>query len=136
MDTTKQPGINCDSIILIESKFIRYPSEPNIDKLDIKFSSEVYLYEGKNSGGTKLVCEITDSSEDEGSKLLIKVAFLGQFSTQIEKKNMIINDFLNLQAKAIILPYIREHVAALSIKAGLKPIILPPVNILALEKNL
>ena len=36
--------------------------------------------------------------------------------------------FGKINGAAIIFPYIREHITNLSMKAGLGPIILPPVN--------
>jgi preprotein translocase subunit SecB len=43
--------------------------------------------------------------------------------------------FGRVNGAAIIFPYIREHISGLSLKAGLGPIILPPVNFVGNQKK-
>lgn len=46
--------------------------------------------------------------------------------------------FTNVNAPAIIFPFLREHLASISMKAGIQPIMLQPVNFVKnseVEKN-
>lgn len=45
-----------------------------------------------------------------------------------ENGDLSIDNFAKINAPAIIFPFLREHLASLSIKAGINPILLPPVN--------
>lgn len=45
-------------------------------------------------------------------------------------------DFANVNAPAILFPYLREHLASLSMKAGIFPIVLEPINFMeTVEQN-
>ena len=46
-----------------------------------------------------------------------------------------IQDFANINAPAILFPYLREHLASLSMKANISPIVLEPVNFLAMAEQ-
>jgi preprotein translocase subunit SecB len=45
------------------------------------------------------------------------------------------DDFVAVNAPAILYPYLREHITSLSIKAGLPAIVLEPMNFAALVKK-
>ena len=44
-------------------------------------------------------------------------------------------EFGRINGASIIFPFLREHIANLAMKAGLGPIMLPPVNFQKLNKN-
>jgi len=44
--------------------------------------------------------------------------------------------FMENHAPALMFPYIREHIAMVTQKAGVKPVLLPPVNIFALMETI
>lgn len=47
-----------------------------------------------------------------------------------------IEKFARINAPAIIFPFIREHLASISLKAGIQSILLPPINFVKLnDKN-
>lgn len=45
-----------------------------------------------------------------------------------------VEKFAEANGPAIIYPFIREHIATTSLKAGMKPILLPPVNFIRLNQ--
>jgi len=46
-----------------------------------------------------------------------------------------IDSFGEINGPAIIFPFIREHLANVSMKAGIEPILLPPINFVQLAKD-
>jgi preprotein translocase subunit SecB len=42
-------------------------------------------------------------------------------------------DFSRLNAPALIFPYVRETIASTSLKAGIPPVIIPPINLNAVK---
>jgi preprotein translocase subunit SecB len=72
----------------------------------------------------------------EGKNLLeITVITAGIFKKTGEMTQEFINDFANINAPAIIFPFVRETVANISMKAGVQPIIIQPVNFIELSKQ-
>ncbi len=49
--------------------------------------------------------------------------------------DLLFNDFIAVNAPAILYPYLREHLTSLSIKAGLSAIVLEPMNFTTLSKK-
>jgi preprotein translocase subunit SecB len=49
--------------------------------------------------------------------------------------DLLFDDFVAVNAPAILYPYLREHLATLSLKAGLSVIVLEPMNFAALAKK-
>ena len=126
MDTTKQPGITINNILLAESAFKRLPQVP--DKIDIHFSFSVNnnLYnEGKN-----LVTELSVELNTINDPVYGKFVFVGLFSVD-GNENMPLETFAECNAPAYIMPYVREEIHSRSMKAGLPQIFLPPLNIQA-----
>ncbi|MGB1217190.1 MAG: protein-export chaperone SecB [Saprospiraceae bacterium] len=55
------------------------------------------------------------------------ITMLGNFEKQGEIK-VSLEDFCNINAPAIIFPYVRQYIRNLSMDAGLNPIMLPVIN--------
>lgn len=128
MDKNEQPGIKCNSIILSESIFKRKPKIP--EEQDIKLSFDV-----KNSisdDQINLVTEVTATLNNENDPVYTKVTYIGIFSVE-NKNNLDLKKFSEVNAPAILFPYIREEIHARMLKAGLpKSLIIPPINFVAL----
>ncbi len=61
--------------------------------------------------------------------------FVGFFSVIEGEENMEIEQYMQNHSPALMFPYIREHISTVTQKAGIKPVFLAPVNVLALLKN-
>lgn len=61
--------------------------------------------------------------------------FIGFFSVIIGEENMNIQHYLVNNSPGLMFPYIREHVSSITQKSGIKPILLPPLNVVALIKG-
>lgn len=118
-------GIQLESIFLDTSLFNRgdYLETPSLDgkKMDLKLDS----IERNDFIDCKVVVEFGDNTNN--SDLSILVSMIGIFK-KIGDISLSNEEFININAPAVIYPYIRQHVRSLSLDAGLAPIILPMVN--------
>lgn len=126
MDRDKQPGISFDGVILVEDNFWRDPEVP--DGSNINFGIEV------TDGGTGLNRSVdvkaTLKLENNDKEVLsMECRFVGFFSTVEGEENMDIEEFVKYNALALIFPYIREHISSITVKSGINPILLPPLNV-------
>lgn len=134
MDKTKQPGINFDAIILVEEKFWRNHDVP--DNPDLLFNVEMNLNIQEESCNTQLITTLIMKNEEK-EVLKLESTFVGLFSINKENENMDMERYLKNNSPALMFPYIREHISAITQKSGVGPVLLPPINILALinQKN-
>ncbi len=135
MNKDEQPGISFDGILLINERFNRVPYIPEELKIDINFETTLDKSDNSfsNETTTKLIC-----LSDEGDDVVLELefTFVGIFSIIEVEENMDIRLFMEQYSPAIIFPYIREHITSITQKAGISPILLPPLNILAMTKNI
>lgn len=129
MDKTKQPGIEFKTVILVEESFWRSFDIPNNSKLNINFKT------GNNIMNQKATVEITTSlklTHEENEVLKYKSKFVGIFLVEKDSENMGLKEFIQNNAPALMFPYIREQISSITSKSGIKPIVLPPINLMAL----
>ncbi len=67
-------------------------------------------------------------SDEKQNILEASIQMSGYFEMIGDGKELDIETFATINAPAIIFPFIREHLATLTTKAGIGPILLPPVN--------
>ena len=132
MDKNKQPGISFDNIMLVKECFWRDFIVPK--------ESEIAFEVKHNWSGSedKYVSELLTTLRllaGEKEVLKLESTFVGLFSIIANQENMDIKDYIKNHAPALMLPYIREHISSITQKAGIKPVLLPPVNIVALIRK-
>lgn len=129
MDKTKQPGINFDGIILVEEDFWRDYLVPEELAIDLDFSTNNSLEKDR-----AIVEVITNLKLIEDKEVFIRLdfKFVGFFSIREGNSNMSMESFISNNALALMFPYIREHVMSVTSKSGIKPVILPPINLNAM----
>lgn len=133
MDKTKQPGINFNGILLVEEKFWRNHEVP--DNPEILFDIEMNLNIQEENCNTQLISTLIMKNETE-EVLKLESTFVGLFSINKENENMDMEHYLKNNSPALMFPYIREHIAMITQKSGVGPVLLPPMNIIALiNKN-
>lgn len=133
MDKTKQPGINFNGILLVEEKFWRDHEVP--DNPEILFDIEMNLNIQEENCNTQLISTLIMKNETE-EVLKLESTFVGLFSINKENENMDMEHYLKNNSPALMFPYIREHIAMITQKSGVGPVLLPPMNIIALiNKN-
>jgi preprotein translocase subunit SecB len=133
MENQDQPGFKILNVVLLESSFKR---EDNID-----FSKQYVAIPNINTGFTlgdnnTLICGVElavdafiDNVKIFESKIKMAANFeiIGQPELETEK-------FGAVNAPSIIFPFLREHFASLTAKAGVNTVLLPPVNFVALHE--
>lgn len=130
MDKKKQPGINFDNIFLKEMKFKRKPKNIGSD-INLDFASNISVSDNEEKLYYELICKVSDDKK----VFSLECSMMGVFSAVEGKENMSIKHFAEHNAPALMLPYIRELVTTTTIRAGLRPISFPPINIIALLKE-
>lgn len=129
MDKTKQPGINFDGIILTEEKFWRDYLIPEDLSIDLEFQSSNSI---EDNNATVEVFTNFKLVDDTQEFLTLDLKFVGFFSTIKGEENMNIEKFIKDNSLALMYPYIREHITSTTSKSGIKPVILPPINLRAI----
>lgn len=129
MDKNKQPGISFDSIMLVKEEFWRDLDVPANSTPDLQIQMEW----GKQDDNYIVeLNSILNLQHEEIDKLKLSCTFVGVFSVIEDCENMNIVDFIKDNSAAIMFPYIREHISTVTQKAGVMPILLPPINVIAL----
>ncbi len=121
------------SVILLESSFkrvaqISFPIEN--PELDIEVqpaanADEIHV-------GVALLFK---AKKNEVVEIDAQIKMVGIFKIASDTPELDKNTFAKINAPAIIFPFIREHLASLSLKAGVPPILIPPINFVKLAKQ-
>ena len=131
MDEKKQPGIHFKNVIVKDLSFSREPAVIDNCQLDFKFGCQKSISEDRK----KLVVLLEGSVKAESS-FDIKCSVIGFFEIDDEAKNMSLEQFAEDNAPALLFPYLREVISTTTLKAGMNPVFLPPINIRAYLKAL
>lgn len=132
-----------------EQSFASY----NLIKVSLSHSSfkmPAFDYEPKENLGLSIEIDIPQieankefivrvtlkATEEDQPNFLIEVAYNAKFKAIKNDDELDIDSFSRINAPAIIYPYIRQHVRALTLEAGFSsPIILPVLNFIKIEAN-
>jgi len=122
------------SIILIESFFKRAPFiDFSNDKLHNGINIDIKNSINENILGVTVTLNFISKIEDK-EVISSEIKMVGNFEFSKET-NIPLDDFGKINAPAIIFPFIREHLSNVSMKAGIQPILLPPINFVNLAKE-
>jgi preprotein translocase subunit SecB len=128
MSQPSEAGFRIISILVLESNFKR--------EAEIDFQKAIENKLGLNVAGQKIeatnnyaieVLVTLNGVDKEKTEYFFEVKTVGFFE---KSGTPAISDeqFININAPAIIFPFIREHIASLALKGGLGTILLPPIN--------
>ncbi len=131
MDEKKQPGIFFENIILKDLKFSRSPKGVEKPDIDIEFKVNSTISEDKNL----LIIEIFTHLKDKKESFELDFAMIGRFGVISDKENMSLDQFIKVNGPALMVPYIRETISNITMRSGLKPVIIPPINIVSMVQN-
>ena len=98
--------------------------EPN-DELEVNFEQTIGVHETENK--MRLLLKTTISDKDSVLSIAVEAEGFFEFDTELDEKMK--ENFFNTNAPAILFPYIRAYISTLSTLSGLKPIILPTLNL-------
>lgn len=102
--------------------------DTNESELRFGFSAETYESEDKT---TYRITTITNIDNGENKDLDIKLVMSGYFGFEqnADIKEDVKEFFIKRSTLAILFPYIRSYITNLTAQSGIKPIIMPPMNI-------
>lgn len=119
-----------ESFIINKSLF-ELGKNSEISDLSVGFRPSGKLYMENQMFNLELAVSISDSSE--GFKVEIESVGFFKFEN-IEKENL--SSFLYYNAPAILFPYLRAYISSLTTLSGIKPIVLPTLNLSNLKDEL
>lgn len=128
-DGNKQPGIKCDNIFLKSISYKRAESYSGDVSLELDFNNSYSFSDDKNILIYNLKVNISEKKPNP--IFTLECIITGVFSIIKEKENMSLEDYCKINAPATLFPFLRETVANVTQRSGLKPFILPPLNIQA-----
>jgi preprotein translocase subunit SecB len=115
------------NIILLESTFKR-EWILNIDNPNVKNNTNINVSANTGPDNLNVIVELKfETLVDEKVEVVANIKMVGIF-TAVDKPELPIEKFININAPAIIFPFIREHLASISVKAGMNVVMLQPVN--------
>lgn len=109
---------------IVESHITIKPEEKISQNLNVEFKKTDRV----NEEGHNMCLEMIASINDENNALVINVKALGFFEFESELKQEEKNIFFRTSAPAILFPYVRAYITTLSSLSGVKPVILPTLN--------
>ncbi|MEO7216301.1 protein-export chaperone SecB [Mucilaginibacter sp.] len=124
---SEKPSYSLQHILLLDSNFTRSWSI-DFDEPNFTNSVDIEVEDTRGDNMLSVTLHLTFKAgvgDDYQVRAYIKM--VGIFSTTA-KGELSIDQFASINAPAIIFPFIREHLSSLSVKAGINPILLSPVN--------
>lgn len=131
MNKNQQPGIAFDAILLAKMNFERKPYLKEDLEIEVNFTAK-RSNDGKK-GSVEIKTDLQLKKEDE-TFVNLTLVHVGVFSVT-NTPNMPLEQFLEFNAPALIFPYIRKEISSITCSAGLAPVVLPPMNIIAMIKQ-
>lgn len=123
-----ESGFRIQNILLLESSFNRIQAV-EFENPDIKQDVDVNLSVSINENIVAVEEKVTYKQIiGEVTQVTAIIRMVGVFE-KFGDSPLDLEQFGNVNAAAIIFPYIREHLTGLAAKAGLGLIFLPPVNL-------
>lgn len=129
MSEPKEASFKIQHIIVLESFFKRneaidFDKGKIANNLDLNVNST--KYEESNLLSAELIVGLK-GMRDNTLEYEAKVRILGVFE-KVGEPLMPDDTFLNVNAPAIIFPFVREHISSLALKSGVGNVLLPPIN--------
>lgn len=128
-------GVQLKFIRLVNTQFewFNYLENPRLQDLPLELEVS---YETREAFiDTHVIVSIGNESEsEEDNDFYLEVEMVGVFE-KVGDTQLSDEEFAKVNAAAIIFPYIRQYIRAISLEAGLTPIILPLVNFHSWYKN-
>lgn len=135
MKKNEQQGIIFDKIIFekinveINPEFKPEDIGKGLD-VDISLNADGKIDKSNKTLIFKLETTLFENTENRPFNIFIKS--IGFFSVKDEADIPILEEFSKINAPALMFPFVRETIADLTLKTGYPPLLLPPINIIAL----
>jgi preprotein translocase subunit SecB len=118
------------SFFIAESN-IKILPDTKAETIDISIDPKGLISEQDKTFEIQLEIQL---SSDDGLKVSVKMIGLFEFKDVYVSDNL--SNYFYVNAPAIIFPYLRSYISALTALSGCRTIIIPPMNIMNLGKDL
>lgn len=126
-------GFQLKSIILVDSHLSR---KANVNFKELQLDVEIGTGVGVKDNVVNVKLSVNVKQMENGTaQSEMSATMVGTFEKTGESPLNDMEEFGRINGASIIFPFLREHIANLAMKAGLGPIMLPPVNFQKLNKN-
>ena len=126
-------GFQLKSIILVDSHMSR---KPNVNFKELQLDVEIGTGVGVKDNVVNVKLSVNVKQMENGiAQSEVSATMVGTFEKTGESPLNDMEEFGRINGASIIFPFLREHIANLAMKAGLGPVMLPPVNFQKLNKN-
>ena len=126
-------GFQLKSIILVDSHMSR---KPNVNFKKLQLDVEIGTGVGVKDNVVNVKLSVDVKQMENGiAQSEMSATMVGTFEKTGETPLNDMEEFGRINGASIIFPFLREHIANLAMKAGLGPIMLPPVNFQKLNKK-
>jgi len=133
MDKTKASTVICDGIILEKLSFERKPNVPDYLINSNEFNLKNFIIRNDinysfNEAKDHLTFKYGITIKDKDDTVVIICSMVALF---LQKKpgSVSLEEYSQYNAPAFVLPYIRQAISDVTLKGGLLPLILPPINV-------
>lgn len=117
---------------LITEASIKIGKESNIaDELSIKFDLNITTPPHSSQPTLNMTVNVVDKNDE----VSIYVKANGYFTMETEDKKAL-DKFMAFNAPAILFPYVRAYVSSMTSQAGMRPIMLPTLNLHSIGERL
>lgn len=126
-------GFQLKSIILVDSHLTR---KANVNFKELQLDVEIGTGVGVKDNVVNVKLSVNVKQMENGTaQSEMSATMVGTFEKTGDSPLNDMEEFGRINGASIIFPFLREHIANLAMKAGLGPIMLPPVNFQKLNKN-
>lgn len=101
------------------------------DQLNVNFEQSEYLSDEESL----FKYEMSVGIEDDNKYLNIQIVASGLFEFDKNLTNLEKQAFFSVNAPAILFPYVRAYITTLTSLSGIKPVILPTLNMSTSKEN-
>ena len=110
--------------------------KPNVNFKELKLDVEIGTGVGVKDNVVNVKLSVNVKQMENGiAQSEMSATMVGIFEKTGESPLNDMEEFGRINGASIIFPFLREHIANLAMKAGLGPVMLPPVNFQKLNKN-
>ncbi len=118
------------NFVIAESK-IKIEPKTKAESIDVKIEPKGVIYEENKNFEIYLYIYV---KSNDGLDVYVKMNGLFEFKEVTKLENL--SNYFYINAPAIIFPYLRSYVSALTALSGCRTILLPPLNLTSLGKDL
>lgn len=134
MDETKEAGIRVTGVVVEHLRFDDVPAGVERPK-NLRYGFRIERRPGELAAEAVLHLTIS-AGEGETSPFVLDVSMAGRFEQDAADANLPMDTFLRVNGPALVLPFVRELVANITVRSRYGLVLLPTLNVVALVQRL